>query len=230
VAEQQTLIPTKLIAGVQGTAPFHGARHELTAAAQIIHAGYRSNLDNEDVNSAKRPEVCATHRIAGTRLAFEAKALHRSYVLGHSASGTMPTPTSVRPTAVARRILKKVAESIPKVTAISLVVFVDMNVPHNVESVIHSRLNAELDVNRNEFDPPMNKVGDHVGYAVNLLVVTNTKHHFGELGVPAREPYCYVQKSPVVTHRHPTTERDLLDICEASMTYGAIPQSFEQDL
>ena len=60
---------------------FQGARHELFAAATCVRAGYDIEYEDERDGTRKHPELIATHRATGQKVAVEAKSRHLPGVL-----------------------------------------------------------------------------------------------------------------------------------------------------
>lgn len=208
-------LQTAVVSRLKHRDQFQGARHELFAAANCIRAGYDLKYEDERDNTRKHPELIATHRSTGQKVAVEAKSRHRP--------GVLAFPGQLEPletiTAGVRNLLKK---ALAKPVSHPYVIFVDLNLPPFRENLIETQwfpeignavadLGAEAD-NRDPF---------------NLIVFSNQPDHYRTDEAPAvgGQLMSVLGRNPQIPATHPEA---IAAIHEAANKFGTLPNTFEE--
>ena len=194
---------------------FQGARHELFAAATCIRAGYDIEYEDEGDSSRKHPELIATHRPTGQKVAVEAKSRHRPGVLGYP--GHPQSTDTLR--AGIERLLK---DALAKPVSHPYAIFFDLNLPPFSGHAFRAPWFEEV-------GDSVAKIGDAhgAGDPFNLIVFSNQPDHYldTEIPSPGGSILSVVGRNPRVAAAHPEA---IVAIHEAAQKFGAIPNSFEE--
>jgi hypothetical protein len=105
---------------------YQGARYELFVIATCVRAGFSVEYEDETDGSRTHPELIATHKRTGLKVAIEAKSRHREGVLGFKSRTPAATNVPDSHRAGVGRLLTDAALKEPKRP---YVVFVDVNLP-----------------------------------------------------------------------------------------------------
>ncbi len=152
---------------------FQGARHELFAAASCIRAGYALEYENERDGTRKHPELIATHRPTGQKVAVEVKSRHRAGVLAHP--GERQPGEALR--AGIRGLLK---DALTKPVTHPYAIFFDLNLPPFDGHLLDTPWFPEI-------GNTVANIGDQAGNhdSFNLIVFSNQPDHYRTDDAPA---------------------------------------------
>lgn len=178
--EGSRLLQDSLIRRLVESVSFQSALHELGVAATMVRAGFDIVYEDETDASRKHPEFIATHRRSHTKVAIEAKSIHRTGVLGFRDGNPPPTVETADAHKIAAQICQQVWRALPKVTDLPLYVFVDLNLPPAVAEQFGQAWMDECRRILPQIDTGFDANGVFVGKAMNLLVVTNRPMHIGD--------------------------------------------------
>ena len=194
---------------------FQGARHELFAAATCIRAGYDLVYEDERDVTRKHPELIATHRPTGQKVAVEAKSRHRPGVLAH--------PGQPRPHEAIRAGIKGLLKNaLAKPATHPYVIFLDLNLPPFDGNLLDTHWFPEIG---NTVADIGDQAGNHDPF--NLIVFTNQPDHYRTDDAPATggQILSVVGRNPRVPASHPEA---IGAIHEAASKFGTIPSTFEE--
>jgi hypothetical protein len=125
VLDDNAEVQRVLLERLQHVDQWRGARYELFAAATCVRAGYTIDYEDETDGSRRHPELIATHRRTGARIAVEAKARQRPGALGFGRPSAVP-PAAADPAGLRGLFLG----ALDKEPAMPLAVFLDVNLPY----------------------------------------------------------------------------------------------------
>ncbi|MCC7293312.1 MAG: hypothetical protein IT449_14730 [Phycisphaerales bacterium] len=192
--------------------PFQGARHEFFAAATCIRAGYDIEYEDEGDNSRRHPELIATHRATGQRIAVEAKSRHRPGVLRFQGEAQRTGRLRVG----IERLLK---DALAKQVLYPYVSFFDLNLPPFPGHAFQAPWFEEV-------GNSVAKIGSDNGRqdAFNLIVFINPPDHYldNEIPSPGGTTLSCFGRNPQIEAVHGA----LMAIHEAASKYGMIPNTF----
>jgi hypothetical protein len=167
-------VQARLLERLRNAAQYQGARYELYAAATCVRAGFSIAYEDEGDVTTKHPELVATHKDTGLRVAVEAKSRHRDGVLGFT------PPTRAAPVVDQQRpnVHRLVIEALKKAPGKPFVIFVDVNLPDNDPPAAaspswHDEVHRSLELLPAELRP-----------RGNLVLVTNFPFHYAPQTVP----------------------------------------------
>jgi hypothetical protein len=161
---------------------FQGARHEVAVAATMVRAGFEVEFEDETDSSRKHPEFVATHHHTRTRIAVEAKSIHRTGVLGYRNGNPPPALDHASFHKIAAQVCGQVQRALPKAHNLPLYVFVDLNLTTAVANALGAPVLNEIARILPHVDTGWNRLGVFEGKRMNLLTVTNWPMHLGETG------------------------------------------------
>jgi hypothetical protein len=205
---------------------FQGARYELTVAATMIRAGFDLEMEDETDQSRKHPEFIAIHRKFGTRIAVEAKSKHRRGVLGYAAGKHPPSVESASPHKLAAEVCGLVEQALPKTQGLPIYVFVDLNLPADVAWAVAPKWGEEFSAILPQIDSGYDGNGFVVGYRLNLLIVTNFSHHYGEVSESKNDPLVYLHFPDHRGCMFPDASIFVDQVENALQQHGKIPKYF----
>lgn len=219
LVEDNSLLDNDLIKRLHIKDQFQGARHELFAESTCIRAGYTIKHENQKDGSTKHTEFIASHEETNIKIAVEAKSKCWSGILGYP--GEPVSEDNIRP-----RFGSIIKDAITKNPNLPLVIFIDLNLPANkAEEYLKpdsrhgghpKKLTRLLDDIRNE----------HSGKdPYNCLVITNFPYHYGKEDevTPKGKVATFISYLPKI--EIPNVQ-PLVDIHEAAMKFGNIPNAF----
>lgn len=193
---------------------FQGARHELFAAATCVRAGYDIEYEDERDGTRKHPELIATHRATGQKVAVEAKSRHRPGVLARAGARQ---PSETLRTGI-KRLLKG---ALTKPVTHPYAIFVDLNLPPFDGHLLDTQWFPEI-------GDTVADLGDEAGDKdpFNLIVFSNQPDHYRTDDAPATggQILSVVGRNPRVLASHPEA---ITAIHEAANKFGVLPNTFE---
>ncbi len=104
----------RLLARLRHRDQYQGARYELFVIATCVRAGFSVEYEDETDTSKKHPELVATYKKTGLKVAIEAKSRHRDGVLGFRTQMPIATNALEAHRAGLRRLLTDAAIKAPK--------------------------------------------------------------------------------------------------------------------
>ena len=212
-AQHHGVLKKDLLRRLRRKEHFQGARHELFAIATCIRAGCEIEFEDESDGSKRHVEFIAVHRRTGQRIAVEAKSRHRPGVLGFK--GDRPPDDAVEV-----GIQGLVRDALGKPVSDPYVIFVDVNLPPDLEPVNTKWLDKVggpiLDEWRQDGAPD----------PWNMILFTSFPHHYGDdsASAPLGKAVGLLGKNPIIAETHPEVIRE---IYEAARKFGALPNRFE---
>jgi len=194
---------------------FQGARHELFAAATCVRAGYELEYEDERDPTRRHPELIATHKATGQRIAVEAKSRHRPGVWGRPGS---PQPTE----GMRVGIYGLLKDALDKPVSYPYVIFIDLNLPPFDGRLLETPWFPEIG---NAVADLGNKAG--IQDPFNLVVFSNQPDHHRIDDAPAAggQIVSMVGRNPRRPASHPEA---IVAIHEAADKFGTIPNTFEE--
>lgn len=194
---------------------FQGSRHELFAAATCIRAGYDIEYEDDRDGTRKHPELIATHRTTGQKVAVEAKSRRRAGVLAYP--GTRQPSESLR--AGIRRLLK---DALTKPVLHPYAIFLDLNLPPFDGHLLDTPWFPEI-------GDTVAALGDKAGDQdpFNLIVFSSQPDHYRTDDAPATggQILSIVGRNPRILASHPEA---ITAIHEAANKFGVLPNTFEE--
>jgi hypothetical protein len=194
---------------------YQGARYELFAIASCVRAGFSIEYEDESDVTKKHPELIATHRASGLKVAVEAKSRHRPGVLGfkNTALGKSAAIEEHR-----ARIRGLLLDALKKDPGKPFVVFLDVNLP-GVESADERppwvREVAE------ETLPSLS--GEQKG-KLNLLLCTSIPFHYGRPDGPI--PLTVITAHEPDRSTYPIRQEVLEALVSATQLFKNVPHAF----
>jgi hypothetical protein len=179
-----------LVQRLIGEESFQGSMHELGVAATMMRAGFDIEFEDETDSSRKHPEFVATHRNTRTRVAVEAKSIHRTGVLGFKKGTLPPTVETADARKIAAQVCRQVKRALPKAGNLPLYIFVDLNLPPAVAEQFGLAWIDECKTILPQIDTGFDENGVKVGKIMNFLTVTNRPMHLGRREASGRR-YAY---------------------------------------
>lgn len=217
ILRHHTALQNEIVERLKKPDQFQGARYELFATASCIRAGYDIEFEDEADRRKKHVEFIATHKFSGQKISVEAKSKHRKGVLGYK--GKKISDESMK-----LRVGSLLSKALEKDHAYPLVVFIDVNLPPLVAKDVFkmpppneiSRMMDRIKLTKNEKD------------RFNLLIFTNHPQHYGREDEPApgKNVITIFFPNPYVVPEHPDS---IMELHDASMQYGNIPNEFPKD-
>lgn len=192
---------------------FHGARHELFAAAVCIRAGFDIEHEDERDKERRHTEFVAVHKRTGQRIQVEAK--HRE--------PAQPGEGQVDPEdLISFKMDRLFKNALKKPLLHPYILFVELSIP----PVAHVPHQAPW---FRKFLGTMGRLRDanNGRSPFNLVVLTNSADYYGpeDQPAPARYGYTHLEHSVLIEATHLDA---LEDIRRSVERYGMLPRTFDE--
>ncbi len=210
VLDHSSKLQAELVRRLKLWDQFFGARYELFVAATFVRGGFDLAFEDETDGSTKHPEFVATHKLTGFKAAVEAKARNRSVAPGAS----IPDKAGVQ---------GLISSAAKKATNLPYILCVEVNMPPDSVTGPPS-WGSEVDATLK--DVVQRECGGRSPF--DLVVFSNTAHHYGEAGGEDPAKHFYVWNPP---DRRATDVPAAIQeaLVKAIATYGNVPQQFPDD-
>lgn len=216
VVENNGELDGRLLARLERTDQFQGARHELFAEATCLRGGFSIEHEDETDPSCRHAEFTATHKETGVKLSVEAKSKHRPGVLGqHGAREPVD--------GVNLRFGKLLNDAVAKNPPHPLVVFMDLNAPFDTAKRLLTPKPGAVPVHPLILRT-LNKMRSATAGKdpITMVVFTNHPQHYTKDDEMAAKPQLLTQVSLVPAR--PVPHPVLFALHQAANLYGNIPQ------
>jgi len=210
VLDHSSELQAELVRRLKLRDQFFGARYELFVAATFVRGGFELTFEDETDGTTKHPEFVATHKATGFKAAVEAKARNRSVAPGAS----VPDRAGVQ---------GLISDAAKKATKLPYILCVEVNMPPDSVAGPPS-WGAEVDATLKEI--VQRECGGRSPF--DLVIFSNTAHHYGEPGGkdPAKHFYVWSPPDRRATDVPMAIQEALIN---AIATYGNVPQEFPDD-
>ncbi len=221
--ENDQLLQDRLVKRLRHPHQFQGALFETSVSATMTRAGFALTLEDEGDPATKHPEFIATHRKAATRIAVEAKSIHRRGVLGSTQGAPVPTLNTVDSRKVATSVRRQVVEAMRQApSGMPLYVFVDLNLPPRVAEKIAEPLQVELADLLGQLEEGYDHNGIFAVRTLIFVVVTNRPMLLGEERHQMGDSLNVFIRADRETCRYPEAYDACADVQAALDNYGTV--------